>query len=223
MRRPAFLDTPFWRNFGAGITLGVTGIAVLVVSLVLRSGWDAKLEKAEADYMVQINQSAVEQQQQSGAVIAEEDRIRYGVTGVDSKRQRTDDLLMSDVFGYATTWSSSREYESKRASLLQKYDWLDEGSQFLSGFFPPVSAYGVIRDTAGNVVVNYLDDGRNIRFVSLRSNVVSVDGDVYSYVAEITTQSSGLAGGSATGRILATYAVDGDGRASDIRLYVISA
>lgn len=223
----SFWKSEQFRAFGPGILMAVAAVFVLAVYGGLRVYWNGQIEKAEQEIVLIENQGG--QVTESSDETPEHDTVsgaaneqRISLTGVDEKRKQDDDKLMADIISYAVTWSSSSTYENSRKHLLEKYDWLDEDSAFLTTFFPPVERM-IIRDLDGNIVQNLLDDGRNIAFASFYSYVVGVDGDVYSYVAEVATQSRGVTGeGTATGKILLTYSVNGEGHAEDIQAYVIS-
>lgn len=219
----------FWKSetgriYGPGILLTAAAILVFAIYGCLHLYWTQQLEEKAQEQLVQENTPVVSDQESPDELVLSgvDNTQRINLTGVDAARKQSDDDMMADLISYAVTWSNSSEYANSRNHLMKKYSWLSEDSAFLSSFFPPVDRM-VIKDSAGNVVSNPLDDGRNIAFASFYSYVVDVQEETYYYVAEVSTQSSGVAGGgTATGKILLTYWVDGSGEAGDIQAYVIS-
>ena len=224
MKKPDFMKTEWWGNYGSGILMAGCAVLILVAFMISNVVWNQKLDNAEADALVQQNDLLAQQarDEQTEAIGSRESQVRQAVNGLDPQRKINDDKIASDVFAHALTWSNSEEYAQSRERLIKRYEWLDENSTFLSTFFPPVDRL-VIKDSSGAVVYNYLDDGRNISFVSMTSHVLGIENGVYSYIADCLTQSRGVSGGgTASGRIVATYEVNEAGEMTNIAAYVVS-
>lgn len=213
-----FFKSQFWKDFGAGIVCAVLAAAVFLGYSMMRIHWNDVLEKARADSLSQlapiVNQDASDEQSDVQPAAC--------YPGVDLQRKASDDAMMSDIMRYVTTWSDSDSYLNSRDHLLEKYPWLDEDESFLRDFFPPEEKF-IVYDTAGNLVKNLLDDGRNMTFVSFYGHLLGIEGDDYLYWAVVTIQSHGTSGeGSANGRVFLTYRTGADGQAKDIDAYIIT-
>lgn len=215
-----FLKSKTFYVFGPGVLLILVSIVVFLFSGIRHMYQMNQVTDAQAAAVVSENDAAIEEAQGVSSQTPETSELNP--LGVDAARKKSDDDMMADLIGYAVTWSDSKEYENSRKHLLEKYPWIQQDSSFLTSFFPDVDSF-IIHDSDGNEVSNLLDDGRNMTFVSFYSYVTNVQDDVYSYVAEVVTQSTGVyGGGSATGKILLTYSVDGAGQAPDLTAYTVS-
>ena len=204
----------FVRAYGGPIIMFCVAIILFGSYVIANQIWNNKLNDLTNDLMVVQNNSPV---------ISDNESVNFDIDNTEyANRKNQDDVMIADIFKYATTWSNSKEYESNREKLMSKYDYLESSGNFLSEFFPSVDSV-LVKDTSGAVISNPLDDGRNMSFVSAYSHIVSVsDSNVYSYIALITTNSQGYGGnGSSTGKALATYDVDDDGVISNLNVYVI--
>ena len=134
MKKPNFMNTEWWSNYGSGILMTGCALVVFVAFLITNTFWDRNLEKAESEALVQQNERLAEQsrEEQVQAVSSTESKVRQAVNGLDPQRKVDDDKLAADVFSHALTWSNSEEYAQSREKLLKKYPWLDESSPFLS-------------------------------------------------------------------------------------------
>lgn len=124
-------------------------------------------------------------------------------------RKAADDALMTELCQTAFTWSTSAEYNSAREQMQTRFG-LDPNGQFLSKFFIPL-------------VRNEDVDNRNVNgsFVSLDSQLLSIDGDVYSYVGKVTTQSLDRNGAAAQDDLMIYYETNSDGSIKDLQGFLI--
>ena len=213
-----FFASKFWTNFGVAIILVIVAVGVFIATEVMSKSWQKEL----SDMDIALNDAAIS----SADAIRRDETDRtsqpdFTITGLDNTRKNKDDTVASKIFGYATTWSSSQTYMSQREHLLKQYDYLDENSQFLQEFFPPVDRV-VIRDTSGALISNPLDNGLNMKFSYLLSYVMDIKDDTYSYFTQVYISSSGPAGGTSTGQFIATYDVNADGEFSNIFCYALT-
>lgn len=224
MKKLQFLKNPFWQKYGTVILVFALALVVLTVGLILKRNWSQKLYQQELIYQTEKGEAEAQiaQQQQQPVVNPEENAVRIQTTGCDMERKFRDDKLMADVLSYGVTWSNEAEYRSQRQKLQAKYPWLSEDSVYLTKFFPPADSV-ILKDSSGADVYNPLNDGRNVKFAGLYTHVIKVEDGVYYYIADMRTQSDGIVGGSAVGKILVTYAVNEQGEASDIRFFVVSS
>lgn len=215
-----FTQMPFWKQFGQGIVLISFALIVFIVGIGCKLYWDYSLEKTNNDTIAQTNEDALQVQQEQTELENQENEVRVSVTGMDIMRKRSDDVMMADLLKNSVTWSDKASYAAARDKMLAKYPYLDESSQFLTTFFPSIDTinqYETINN--GNKL---LQDGCNLKFLSLTTHVVAINEGVYSYVADMVVQSDGLAGGSATGHVIVTYDVDADRQAVNIKAYTVS-
>ena len=74
----------------------------------------------------------------------------------------------------------------------------------------------------GGKKFNQIDaEGINMNYKSLKSYVVKISGTDYSYITEVTVESSDKADNSATGVILMTYDVSLNGNISNINGFTL--
>lgn len=215
-----FFASAFCSNFGIPLALVLVAIGLFVGTSIANRQWTRELGELDAE----INELSISSESNNDIQKDITNRVDKDVVpaGYESGRKIVDDGIASDIFKYATTWSSSQTYESQRDHLLNKYEFLDENSQFLREFFPAVDRV-VVRDASGEIVSNPLDDGRNIQFTDLQTFVMDVKGTVYSYFAQINIVSSGYGGkGTSSGQLIATYDVDDQGVVSNIQCYVLT-
>lgn len=208
------------RRYGICVGLLAAAAVVACAAFVMQGVWDREYAEAEAKYIAQ-----------AGTFMPGESSVLSGITnimpdagnpGVSDKgvvigatvdaRKQSDDEMMADIFRYATTWSSSAEYENSRTHMMNKYVWLEDEDAFVNSFFPSVE----------DMTYHRLDAGLNMKFVSMCSYLMDAnDMGVCQYFAEVVTQSDGLYGGTATGRMVVTYLTYPEGRASNIMCYPV--
>lgn len=212
-----FFASRFWMDFGVGIIMGVLALGLFLGVSIMQGQWQKEL--AEMD--VTINDTVMSTR--PGLDTTNRDVTpNYTVTGLDLTRKDKDDRIAADVFTYATTWSSVQTYMSQRDHLVKKYTSLDEGSQFLTEFFPPIDRI-VIRDASGTVIRDPFSEGINLQFSYMDTYVLNIsDEDVYSYFAKISVNGSGPAGGTSSGQFVATYDIDANGVISNVFCYTLA-
>lgn len=149
------------------------------------------------------------------------------LTGYDDARVKLDDKSAESFFRTIMTWDTYEEYNENRKLVMEK--GVEEDSNFLTMFFPEIK---IVTDEDGNEY-NDIDNGDgklNMAFGSLSSRVINIDGDVYSYFAEMTvtsgasykTTSGDKQSIAGTGKCVVTYDIDADGNISNIEGYTLS-
>ena len=61
MKKPNFMNTEWWSNYGSGILMTGCALVVFVAFLITNTFWDRNLEKAESEALVQQNERLAEQ------------------------------------------------------------------------------------------------------------------------------------------------------------------
>ena len=223
MNKKSFFQSEFWKMYGGATIAIVLALLVFFAGLILKSVWTSQLSDMRVNVIAEQNDKVIQQGGESAlpAVDEKENTVRVNLTGCDMNRKNRDDKMMADFLSYGVTWSNSEEYTAQRNKLMSKYAWLSADSEYLSKFFPDPSGL-IIRDHSGADMFNPLDDGRNTRFTGLYTHVVDVKDGVYSYVGDLRTQSSGLVGGTATGKIIVTYDTTETGEVENLHFYIVS-
>ena len=210
----AFFQSNFWKRFGIGFVLLVLTGGFFLAGVITTS----RAAKTDVD---QTQQGVTDEEQQ--AIVdnrAQTIADVKTVSGADVSRKDSDDRLASSLFQYATTWDSEDSYAVSRSNLLRKFEYLDEDCMLLSQFFPPLESM-ITKDSSGNIMYNPFDYGINLQFVSMKTWVIAIDGDTYTYFGEVEVQSSGPYGGSATGHVATMYSTDKDGHIINPICYMV--
>lgn len=204
-------QSDFWKRFGLIVCIWIGIAAAVISSIFLKAGWDRKLSEAEQTVVDLSNQDVIRDQHAVSDQQNKDEVLLEAISGVDMPRKRTDDGIITDVIKYALNWSSFDEYRSNRVDLLAKYSWLDEDSLFMKSFFKAFD-----EESAD------FSDGRNMTFVSLDSHVLSVNGNIYTYLTEIQVQSRSESGsGTYDAGCVATYQTDSQGNVYDLMAFTM--
>lgn len=144
------------------------------------------------------------------------------VTGLDTKRVKTDDGIMEAFLKKCFTWSSAEEYRQIRSDLQNSSD-LNASGTFVDVLFPELlDEVTVDGDGNTNVIDDSIYGKLNMKYDSLKSHVVAIDGTDYSYFTEVTVTSAIDGGISSTGSVILTYTVDKDGNLSELDAYTVA-
>lgn len=197
------------------IICALMAVAAIISASISVETADENVAESKAE-LEQVRQEATELEQEADentvAVVKE-------VSGVDLERKSADDKVASELMGLATSWSTGKEYNENRASIIRRFK-LDEGSAFMKTFMPDQRC----RTTTDGTEICMIDaDGLSSDFVKLTSSVIKVKGSNYTYfgVATISTPSSdGSVSISTQNPVI--YTVDGQGTITEITPYAIS-
>lgn len=150
------------------------------------------------------------------------DSAKAKVVGLDTKRVKTDDGVLESFLKKCFTWSSAAEYRAIRKEL-ENSDVIDSSGTFVDVLFPELTEdLSVDGDRTKNTIDDSIYGKLNLKYDSLQSHVISVDGTNYRYFTEVTVTSSIDGGVSKTGLVVMTYTVDKDGNLSDVDAYTVA-
>lgn len=154
--------------------------------------------------------------------------VQKKVTGCDRQRVQKDDAAMESLLSAALTWDSESTYDAGRELLMKQTD-LTEESRLMTTFFPSKFVY----DTAGNAYNSWdgawKRDGLNMTYEGLRSQVVGIQDDVYSYIAFVSVSSStefvpnqaDAWTNSSVGKCVLFYKTDASGNITGVDGYIL--
>lgn len=149
------------------------------------------------------------------------------VTGYDYSRVKSDDMTAESLFKSIFTWDTYDEYMENRQQLLDM--GVDADSYVMTTFFPELKQVTPDNGDEPYYVVNDGTESLNMAYGSMTSRVTGIDGNVYSYFAEvtITTETSYEKTDGNTQKTVGTavcvllYDVDGDGNMTNLDAYTI--
>lgn len=141
---------------------------------------------------------------------ARERTVRQATGGVDSDHRADDEEVASRLFRDALTWDGIPEYMEARDKVKRAYK-LDEGSQFMQVFMPG-EMQGVSRKAPSGKTYYAADSDLKSHYEGMDTVVTQVNGDVYSYWAEVTARVDAKSGQTSEPMtIITTFdVVDGD-------------
>lgn len=151
------------------------------------------------------------------------DSAKSRVTGLDTKRVKTDDgIIESKVLKKYFTWKSGADYEALKKDFDENF--ANDDGNFGTIILPDLKSE---QDEDGNET-NAIDNGEfgvlNMTYVDKQSHVTSIEDDVYSYFTEVTVQSTikGADKEASTGHIVVTYSIDKAGNISHLNGFTIA-
>lgn len=151
------------------------------------------------------------------------DSAKSRVTGLDTKRVKTDDgIIESKVLKKYFTWKSGADYEALKKDFDENF--ANNDGNFGTIILPDLKSE---QDEDGNET-NAIDNGEfgvlNMTYVDKQSHVTSIEDDVYSYFTEVTVQSTikGADKEASTGHIVVTYSIDKAGNISHLNGFTIA-
>lgn len=198
----------------------VIALVIVIANMIVSSQvWNKNLNNQSM--AIQKLNGDIEKQRVSSLNAADSAKSR--VTGLDTKRVKTDDgIIESKVLKKYFTWKSGADYE------VLKKDF-DENFANNDGNFGTIilSDLKSEQDEDGNET-NAIDNGEfgvlNMTYVDKQSHVTSIEDDVYSYFTEVTVQSTikGADKEASTGHIVVTYSIDKAGNISHLNGFTIA-
>lgn len=151
------------------------------------------------------------------------DSAKSRVTGLDTKRVKTDDgIIESKVLKKYFIWKSGADYEALKKDFDENF--ANNDGNFGTIILPDLKSE---QDEDGNET-NAIDNGEfgvlNMTYVDKQSHVTSIEDDVYSYFTEVTVQSTikGADKEASTGHIVVTYSIDKAGNISHLNGFTIA-
>lgn len=188
---------------------------ILIISLIVRQfvvkAYENKLLASNQELVTISNQRDTKQGQKE----FEKQEILDKVTGLDLTRQKHDDELAEKIMSDIFTWDNYETYNDAREKMLDTYK-MDE--RVVNRLMPKVPE--VIVDKGRTI--NEIDANKaNMSFEKLKSYVVKISGTDYSYITEVSVESSDRADNTATGKILMTYNVSINGQVTNLNGFTL--
>lgn len=201
------------------ISVVIAFVIVIVNMIVSSQVWNKNLNNQSM--AIQKLNGDIEKQRVSSLNAADSAKSR--VTGLDTKRVKTDDgIIESKVLKKYFTWKSGADYEALKKDFDENF--ANNDGNFGTIILPDLKSE---QDEDGNET-NAIDNGEfgvlNMTYVDKQSHVTSIEDDVYSYFTEVTVQSTikGADKEASTGHIVVTYSIDKAGNISHLNGFTIA-
>ncbi len=198
----------------------VIALVIVIANMIVSSQvWNKNLNNQSM--AIQKLNGDIEKQRVSFLNAADSAKSR--VTGLDTKRVKTDDgIIESKVLKKYFTWKSGADYEALKKDFDENF--ANNDGNFGTIILPDLKSE---QDDDGNET-NAIDNGEfgvlNMTYVDKQSHVTSIEDDVYSYFTEVTVQSTikGADKEASTGHIVVTYSIDKAGNISHLNGFTIA-
>lgn len=198
----------------------VIALVIVIANMIVSSQvWNKNLNNQSM--AIQRLNGDIEKQRVSSLNAADSAKSR--VTGLDTKRVKTDDgIIESKVLKKYFTWKSGADYEALKKDFDENF--ANNDGNFGTIILPDLKSE---QDEDGNET-NAIDNGEfgvlNMTYVDKQSHVTSIEDDVYSYFTEVTVQSTikGADKEASTGHIVVTYSIDKAGNISHLNGFTIA-
>lgn len=198
----------------------VIALVIVIANMIVSSQvWNKNLNNQSM--AIQKLNGDIEKQRVSSLNAADSAKSR--VTGLDTKRVKTDDgIIESKVLKKYFTWKSGADYEVLKKDFDENF--ANDDGNFGTIILPDLKSE---QDEDGNET-NAIDNGEfgvlNMTYVDKQSHVTSIEDDVYSYFTEVTVQSTikGADKEASTGHIVVTYSIDKAGNISHLNGFTIA-
>lgn len=201
------------------ISVVIAFVIVIANMIVSSQVWNKNLNNQSM--AIQKLNGDIEKQRVSSLNAADSAKSR--VTGLDTKRVKTDDgIIESKVLKKYFTWKSGADYEALKKDFDENF--ANNDGNFGTIILPDLKSE---QDEDGNET-NAIDNGEfgvlNMTYVDKQSHVTSIEDDVYSYFTEVTVQSTikGADKEASTGHIVVTYSIDKAGNISHLNGFTIA-
>ena len=201
------------------ISVVIAFVIVIANMIVSSQVWNKNLNNQSM--AIQKLNGDIEKQRVSSLNVADSAKSR--VTGLDTKRVKTDDgIIESKVLKKYFTWKSGADYEALKKDFDENF--ANNDGNFGTIILPDLKSE---QDEDGNET-NAIDNGEfgvlNMTYVDKQSHVTSIEDDVYSYFTEVTVQSTikGADKEASTGHIVVTYSIDKAGNISHLNGFTIA-
>lgn len=208
------------KDFRILIISVVIALVIVIANMIVSSQvWNKNLNNQSM--AIQKLNGDIEKQRVSSLNAADSAKSR--VTGLDTKRVKTDDgIIESKVLKKYFTWKSGADYEALKKDFDENF--ANDDGNFGTIILPDLKSE---QDEDGNET-NAIDNGEfgvlNMTYVDKHSHVTSIEDDVYSYFTEVTVQSTikGADKEASTGHIVVTYSIDKAGNISHLNGFTIA-
>ena len=198
----------------------VIALVIVIANMIVSSQvWNKNLNNQSM--AIQKLDGDIEKQRVSSLNAADSAKSR--VTGLDTKRVKTDDgIIESKVLKKYFTWKSGADYEALKKDFDENF--ANDDGNFGTIILPDLKSE---QDEDGNET-NAIDNGEfgvlNMTYVDKQSHATSIEDDVYSYFTEVTVQSTikGADKEASTGHIVVTYSIDKAGNISHLNGFTIA-
>lgn len=198
----------------------VIALVIVIANMIVSSQvWNKNLNNQSM--AIQKLNGDIEKQRVSSLNAADSAKSR--VTGLDTKRVKTDDgIIESKVLKKYFTWKSGADYEALKKDFDENF--ANNDGNFGTIILPDLKSE---QDEDGNET-NAIDNGEfgvlNMTYVDKQSHVTSIEDDVYSYFTEVTVQSTikGADKEASIGHIVVTYSIDKAGNISHLNGFTIA-
>lgn len=208
------------KEFRILIICVVIALVIVIANMIVSSQvWNKNLNNQSM--AIQKLNGDIEKQRVSSLNAADSAKSR--VTGLDTKRVKTDDgIIESKVLKKYFTWKSGADYEALKKDFDENF--ANNDGNFGTIILPDLKSE---QDEDGNET-NAIDNGEfgvlNMTYVDKQSHVTSIEDDVYSYFTEVTVQSTikGADKEASTGHIVVTYSIDKAGNISHLNGFTIA-
>lgn len=198
----------------------VIALVIVIANMIVSSQvWNKNLNNQSM--AIQKLNGDIEKQRVSSLNAADSAKSR--VTGLDTKRVKTDDgIIESKVLKKYFTWKSGADYEALKKDFDENF--ANNDGNFGTIILPDLKSE---QNEDGNET-NAIDNGEfgvlNMTYVDKQSHVTSIEDDVYSYFTEVTVQSTikGADKEASTGHIVVTYSIDKAGNISHLNGFTIA-
>ena len=201
------------------ISVVIAFVIVIANMIVSSQVWNKNLNNQSM--AIQKLNGDIEKQRVSSLNAADSAKSR--VTGLDTKRVKTDDgIIESKDLKKYFTWKSGADYEALKKDFDENF--ANNDGNFGTIILPDLKSE---QDEDGNET-NAIDNGEfgvlNMTYVDKQSHVTSIEDDVYSYFTEVTVQSTikGADKEASTGHIVVTYSIDKAGNISHLNGFTIA-
>lgn len=201
------------------ISVVIAFVIVIANMIVSSQVWNKNLNNQSM--AIQKLNGDIEKQRVSSLNAADSAKSR--VTGLDTKRVKTDDgIIESKVLKKYFTWKSGADYEALKKDFDENF--ANNDGNFGTIILPDLKSE---QDEDGNET-NAIDNGEfgvlNMTYVDKQSHVTSIEDDLYSYFTEVTVQSTikGADKEASTGHIVVTYSIDKAGNISHLNGFTIA-
>lgn len=201
------------------ISVVIAFVIVIANMIVSSQVWNKNLNNQSM--AIQKLNGDIEKQRVSSLNAADSAKSR--VTGLDTKRVKTDDgIIESKVLKKYFTWKSGADYEALKKDFDENF--ANNDGNFGTIILPDLKSE---QDEDGNET-NAIDNGEfgvlNMTYVDKQSHVTSIEDDVYSYFTEVTVQSTikDADKEASTGHIVVIYSIDKAGNISHLNGFTIA-
>ena len=192
-----------------GLAIVICSVIFLVslgVSSMIHKSYAKRAESARLSMSEQYNKLATLKASQKN----DENAVNEEMTGLDKLRVERDDKACEKFIKSVT------EYKAARSDVIKKYK-ISESSSFLTQFMPEVSDF-----KAGGLTFNEIDSKKiNMLFTSMKSTVLSIDGDMYTYYTVVTVGSSNNKGATVSNDVAFVYSTNSDHQILSVEAYTL--